>query len=47
MVNELLELSRIEAGRFNFDYQRIEPCRLMQKPVERMVLQAECGFLST
>jgi len=41
MVNELLELSRIEAGRFNFDYQRIEPCRLMQKPVERMVLQAE------
>lgn len=41
MVNELLELSRIEAGRFNFDYQRIEPYRLMQKPVERMVLQAE------
>jgi len=31
MVNELLELSRIEAGRFNFDYQRIEPCRLNAK----------------
>lgn len=41
MVNELLELSRIESGRFNFDFQRIEPCRLIQKPVDRMILQAE------
>ncbi len=41
MVNELLELSRIEAGRSNFDFQHIEPNRLIQKPVDRMVLQAE------
>lgn len=41
MVNELLELSRIESGRSQFDFQHIEPCRLIQKPVDRMVLQAE------
>lgn len=41
MVNELLELSRIESGRSNFDFQHIEPCRLIQKPVDRMTLQAE------
>lgn len=41
MVNELLELSRIEAGRSNFDFHQIEPCQLVQKPVERMTLQAE------
>jgi len=41
MVNELLELSRIEAGRSNFDFQHIEPCALIQKPADRMVLQAE------
>ncbi len=41
MVNELLELSRIEAGRSNFDFQHIEPCQLIQKPAERMILQAE------
>lgn len=41
MVNELLELSRIEAGRSNFEFQRSEPCQLISKAVERMVLQAE------
>lgn len=41
MVNELLELSRIEAGRSNFEFQRVPPHRLMVKPVERMMLQAE------
>ena len=41
MVNELLELSRIEAGRSNFDFQQIQPSRLIQKPVDRMILQAE------
>lgn len=41
MVNELLELSRIESGRSQFDFQHIEPYRLIQKPVDRMVLQAE------
>ncbi len=41
MVNELLELSRIESGRSNFDFQHIEPCQLIQKPADRMILQAE------
>ncbi len=41
MVNELLELSRIEAGRTNFEFQRSEPCKLIAKPVERMALQVE------
>jgi two-component system phosphate regulon sensor histidine kinase PhoR len=41
MVNELLELSRIEAGRSNFEFRRISPCQLARLPVERMVLQAE------
>ncbi|MFZ3070269.1 MAG: ATP-binding protein [Anaerolineaceae bacterium] len=41
LVNELLELSRIEAGRTNFEFQRISPCELMAKPCERMALQAE------
>lgn len=41
MVNELLELSRIEAGRSNFEFRHISPYQLAQKPVERMVLQAE------
>ncbi|MEA4810960.1 MAG: ATP-binding protein [Anaerolineaceae bacterium] len=46
MVNELLELSRIEAGRMNLEFQRIQPCKLMAKPVERMALQAERAGLS-
>lgn len=41
MVNELLELSRIEAGRSNFEFQRINPCALISKSLERMSLQAE------
>jgi len=41
MVNELLELSRIESGRSNFDFQHIDPCLLIQKPADRMILQAE------
>jgi two-component system phosphate regulon sensor histidine kinase PhoR len=41
MVNELLELSRIEAGRMNLEFQRIQPCQLISKAVERMALQAE------
>lgn len=41
LVNELLELSRIEAGRSNFEFQRCEPCELISKAVERMTLQAE------
>jgi two-component system phosphate regulon sensor histidine kinase PhoR len=46
MVNELLELSRIEAGRMNFEFQRIQPCRLISKAVERMALQAERAGLN-
>ena len=41
IVNELLELSRIEAGRTNFEFQRVEPCALMSHACERMSLQAE------
>ena len=46
LVNELLELSRIEAGRTNLEFQRIKPCDLMRKPYERMLLQAERAGLS-
>ncbi|HSN95091.1 MAG TPA: ATP-binding protein [Anaerolineaceae bacterium] len=46
MVNELLELSRIEAGRMNMEFQRIQPCNLISKAVERMALQAERAGLS-
>ena len=41
MVNELLELSRIEAGRSNFEFQRNDPCELINNAYERMILQAE------
>lgn len=41
LVNELLELSRIEAGRTALEIQRVNPCDLMVKPYERMMLQAE------
>lgn len=41
MVSQLLELSRIESGRSNFNFQRVAPWDLIRKPVERMVLQAE------
>jgi len=41
MVNELLELSRIEAGRSNFEFRLIAPCQLVRDPVERIMLQAE------
>ncbi len=46
MVNELLELSRIEAGRMNLEFQRIQPCSLLSKAVERMALQAERAGLA-
>ena len=41
LVNELLELSRIESGRTNFEFQRVAPCELEGKACERMSLQAE------
>jgi two-component system phosphate regulon sensor histidine kinase PhoR len=41
LVNELLELSRIESGKVPFSFHRVQPCDLLQTPYERMVLQAE------
>lgn len=46
LVNELLELSRIESGRTNFEFQRVTPLQLLAKPCERMSLQAERVGLS-
>ncbi|HAE84893.1 MAG TPA: PAS domain-containing sensor histidine kinase [Anaerolineaceae bacterium] len=46
LVNELLELSRIESGRTNFEFQRVNPLDLLSKPCERMSLQAERVGLS-
>jgi two-component system phosphate regulon sensor histidine kinase PhoR len=41
MVNELLELSRIESGRLSLDRQLIAPCDLLSSAAKRMSLQAE------
>jgi two-component system phosphate regulon sensor histidine kinase PhoR len=41
MVNELLELSRIEAGVTNFDIKPYKVCEILKKVVGRMALQAE------
>jgi len=46
LVNELLELSRIESGKIAFEFQRILPCELLSSPCERMSLQANRVGLS-
>jgi len=41
MVNELLELSKIESGRFSLDRSRVAPCDLLHSASQRMQVQAE------
>jgi two-component system, OmpR family, phosphate regulon sensor histidine kinase PhoR len=41
LVNELLELSRIESGKVPLSFQRLQPCDLLRPAYERMSLQAE------
>ncbi len=41
LVNELLELSRIESGKVPLSFHRIQPCDLLRPATERMSLQAE------
>ena len=41
MINELLELSRIEAGEYSFYFKPAKPIELIGNAVERMTLQAE------
>ena len=41
LVNELLELSRIESGKVSLTFHRIQPHELLKPSVERMALQAE------
>ena len=41
LVNELLELSRIESGKVPLSFHRIKPCDLLRPAFERMSLQAE------
>lgn len=41
LVNELLELSRIESGKVPLSFHRIKPCDLLNPAYERMSLQAE------
>lgn len=41
MVQELLELSRIESGKVPLQYQSIHPCRMLTTAIERLGLQAE------
>ena len=46
MVQELLELTRIESNRFPMQRVRIEPCEVTDPAIERMQLQAERAGLS-
>ena len=41
MINELLELSRIEAGEYSFYYKPARPIELIVNAVDRMTLQTE------
>lgn len=46
MVEELLELSRIESGRVPLERRLVPPCELIDKAVDRMILQAQRAGLS-
>jgi two-component system phosphate regulon sensor histidine kinase PhoR len=46
MVNELLELSKIESGRFSLDVAPVAACDLLDSASKRMQLQAERAGLS-
>jgi two-component system, OmpR family, phosphate regulon sensor histidine kinase PhoR len=46
MVQELLELSRIESGRVPLQFKSLEPLALLAPAVERMNVQAERGGLT-
>lgn len=46
LVNELLELSRIESGKVPLAFHRTHPCDLLSTAYERMVLQAERAGLT-
>ena len=46
MVTELLELSRIESGRFTLDLTPVAPCDLLSSASRRMQLQAERAGLN-
>jgi two-component system phosphate regulon sensor histidine kinase PhoR len=45
IVQELLELSRIESGRVPLNLEAVEPCKLINSAVERLRLQAESSGL--
>jgi two-component system phosphate regulon sensor histidine kinase PhoR len=46
MVNELLELSRIESGRFSLDFRPVAASALLSSACDRMRLQAERAGLN-
>ena len=46
MVNELLELSKIESGRFSLDLAPVAACDLLDSACQRMQLQAERAGLT-
>ena len=46
IVQELLELSRIESGRVPLNLETVDPCELISAAVERLRLQAERSGLT-
>jgi two-component system phosphate regulon sensor histidine kinase PhoR len=46
MVNELLELARIESGRVPLELRRVDPCKLAVASTDRLKMQADRAGLS-